>query len=70
MLISVTPADGANGVGSTAPLVFVFDQDMDTTVVSVPSSTGFTGNFSIVPSNLNMFGTWGADKRTLTIKPG
>jgi len=69
MLISVTPADGANGVGSTAPLVFVFDQDMDTTVVSVPSSTGFTGNFSIVPSNLNMFGTWGADKRTLTIKP-
>lgn len=71
VLVSVTPANGATGVGAAAPLVFVFDQAMDVTVLLRPSVGGFAGNFEIIPSNLAPLftGSWGEDRRTLTLQP-
>lgn len=67
-LVSVTPADGASEVGVTDSLVFVFDQEMD---VSVPIfvGSGF-GNLEILPASVGaVVGTWGADRKTLTVDP-
>ena len=36
-LSSVSPSDGATQVATTSPIVFVFDQAMDTNVFLVPS---------------------------------
>jgi hypothetical protein len=72
-LASVTPADGSTGAGSTTPLVFTFDQPMDTTVPYFPTSPGvpLIGNFEFLPASfaLQVSGTWSADGRTLTVRP-
>lgn len=68
----VTPADGSTGVEGSAPLVFVFDQEMDTSVFPVPSVPPFlVGNIEIEPSSLalQLSGEWSEDGRTLTITP-
>src|SRR5262245_59911959 len=70
-LVSVTPADGATQVPTTSGIVFVFDQDMDTTGLLIQSGPGYAGAFSVTAPNFNqtLIPTWGADKRTLTIAP-
>jgi len=71
-LVSVTPADGATSVPTTSSLVFVFDQDMDTTVPFFQSVPPFlVGNFDIESPGFSqqLSGSWGADQRTLTAKP-
>lgn len=70
-LVSVSPPDGATLVPTTAALVFVFDQDMDTTLPpfqSIPNV--IAGNFEVLATGFNqtLLATWGADKRTLTIR--
>ncbi len=70
-LVSVTPADGATQVPATSSLVFVFDQDMDTTIPFFPSIPGvIVGNFDFVSPGFNgqLSGTW-TDERTLTADP-
>ncbi len=71
VVLSVSPAEGATQVPTTTPLVITFDQAMDTTVQPVGSVTGFTGNFEVKApgSNINFFGNWSADGKTLTITP-
>ncbi|MBL9176132.1 MAG: Ig-like domain-containing protein [Verrucomicrobiales bacterium] len=63
---SSTPADGATDVPVSTPLILVFDRDMDTLL---PAQTAL-GNLSIQPANLGaqLMGSWGADKRTMTIQ--
>lgn len=71
-LVSVTPASGATGVGTSTPLVFVFDQDMDTTFGLIPTiPNALVGNFETSPSTvgMQMTGEWGDDNRTLTVTP-
>ncbi len=71
-LTSVTPASGATGIGTSTPLVFVFDRDMDTTFDLVPTVPGaLVGNFETVPSTVGvqMTGEWGEDNRTFTVTP-
>ncbi|HZR16258.1 MAG TPA: Ig-like domain-containing protein, partial [Verrucomicrobiae bacterium] len=68
MVISVTPTNGALDVPTNSTIVFVFDQDM-TKVTPIASKPGlWVGNFEITPTNLSVSGSWGADKRTLTLK--
>ncbi len=73
VLASVTPANGSTGAGSTTPLVFTFDQPMDTTVPYFPTTPGIplVGNFEFLPSTFatQVNGTWSVDGRTLTIRP-
>lgn len=71
VLVSVTPAEGATGVGATTPLVFVFDQAMDVTVPIFASVPGLVGSFETTPASVGqqMFGTWSDDGRTLTLQP-
>jgi hypothetical protein len=72
-LISVSPADGATGAGSTTPLVFTFDQVMDKTVPFFPTTPGvpLVGNFEILPASFatQVNGTWSADGRVFTVRP-
>ena len=71
-LVSITPAPGATDVSPTAPMIFEFDQEMDTTVTLIPSSPPFfIGNYHITPANISPFftGSWSADGRTLTFTP-
>ncbi len=70
-IVSVSPVDGATQVPVTAALVIVFDQDMDVTVPPVQSTSGFVGSFDFKAPGFTqpLSGTWGADKRTMTIKP-
>ncbi|MCC6231367.1 MAG: hypothetical protein IT580_01920 [Verrucomicrobiales bacterium] len=70
-LASVTPVDGATLVPTTASLVFVFDQEMDTTVPlfqSIPNA--IAGNFEVTAPGFNqsLLATWGADKKSFTLK--
>ena len=67
-LVTVVPADGASGVATNSPIVFTFDQDMNRVFPFATVST-VVGNVTFDPAKLNLFGTWGADKRTLTFKP-
>src|SRR5687768_11186206 len=67
-LLSVTPPDGATQVVTTSPLVFVFDQAMDTNVLLLPSVTGFTGSYELTAPGLNQgVGALWTDDRTLTM---
>ena len=71
-LVSVSPEDGATLVPTTSSLVFVFDQDMDTSVPlfqSIPNA--IAGNFEVLATGFNqsLLASWGADKRSITIKP-
>ena len=71
-LTSVTPASGATGIGTSTPLVFVFDQDMDTAFGLIPTVPGaLVGNFETTPSTvaMQMTGEWGEDNRTFTVTP-
>jgi len=73
VIVSVTPTNGAINVATNSTIVFVFDQDMKTAFPFSPfrSQSGLSGNFDIQPTNLlNINGSWGADKRTLTITIG
>lgn len=70
-LASVTPEDGATLVPTTASLVFVFDQEMDTSVLlfqSIPNA--LAGNFEVTAPGFNqsLLASWGADKRSITLK--
>jgi len=70
-LASVTPEDGATLVPTTASLVFVFDQEMDTNVPlfqSIPNV--IAGNFEVTATGFNqsLIATWGADKKSFTLK--
>ena len=66
---SVTPTNGAVNVPTNTSIVFVFDQNMLTTVSPIAAKPGsWVGNFAIIPTNLNVGGQWGTDKRTLTLK--
>lgn len=66
---SVTPANGATGVSITSPLVFVFNQNMDTGVDAFPSFPPFAiGNLELTPSGF-VDSEWSTDGRTLTCTP-
>ena len=66
---SVTPANGATAVPVTSPVVFVFDQNMDTSVTPIPSIPPFlTGNLEFTPSMI-VESEWSSDDRTLTCTP-
>ncbi len=69
-LSSVTPADGATQVATTTPLVFVFDQAMDTNVFLIASSAGLVGTYELTAPNFNqvLAAEWTND-RTITITP-
>ena len=73
VLASVTPANGSTGAGSTTPLVFTFDQPMDTTVPFFPTTPGIplVGNFEMLPASFAMQvdGSWSDDGRVLTVQP-
>src|SRR5262245_582039 len=69
-LASVTPANGATNVPVNSTLVFVFDQDMDTSVDLLPSFPPFlVGNFEVTPATAIFLGAWEPDDRTLTCTP-
>jgi hypothetical protein len=69
-LVSVTPANGATNVPVNSTLVFVFDQDMDTSVDLIPSFPPFlVGNFEVTPATAIFLGAWEPDDRTLTCTP-
>jgi Big-like domain-containing protein len=69
-LASVTPANGATNVPLSSTLVFVFDQDMDTSVSLLPSFPPFlVGNFEVSPITAVFMGAWEPDDRTLTCTP-
>lgn len=69
-LVSVNPADGATQVATTSPLVFVFDQAMDTNSIILQSTASFAGTLDVVAPGFNQFisGTW-TDDRTLSVGP-
>jgi len=68
-IVSVTPANGATNVATNSTLVFVFDQNMNTSIFPIGSFPPlFTGNFEIKPTNLSFNGSWGTDRRTLTLR--
>ncbi|MGE3311096.1 MAG: Ig-like domain-containing protein, partial [Limisphaerales bacterium] len=71
-LASVSPTNGAMLVPTTASVVFVFDQEMDTSVFllqTIPNA--LVGNFEVVAPGFNqsLIATWGSDKKSLTLKP-
>ncbi|MBL9128978.1 MAG: Ig-like domain-containing protein, partial [Verrucomicrobiales bacterium] len=71
-LASVTPTNGATLVPTTSSVVFVFDQEMDTSVFllqTIPNA--LVGNFEVVAPGFNqsLIATWGADKKSITLKP-
>jgi hypothetical protein len=71
-LVSVTPANGATGVGANSSIVFLFDQPMDVNVPVVSSFPPFVvGNFDVAGAgSFNLFqGEWSEDGRTLTCTP-
>jgi hypothetical protein len=69
LITSVTPTNTAVDVPTNSSIVFVFDQDMLTSVSPIGSKPGsWVGNFAITPTNLSVSGKWSADKRTLTLK--
>src|SRR5690348_8861006 len=69
MISSVTPTNGAVDVATNSTIVFVFDQNMNTAVSPIATKPGlWVGNFAITPTNLSVSGSWGADKRSLTLK--
>lgn len=70
VITSVTPADGATGVATPTPIVFVFSEAMDPVDV-VPSIPPFLiGNVEVAAPNVNPLptGTWSADGLTLTVE--
>lgn len=72
VVTSVTPANGATGVGGSTAIVVAFDQAMDVTLPLVPSIPGvIVGSFEISPANIAAFfaGTWGDDDQTLRLEP-
>jgi len=71
-LVSVSPALGATNAAPRGSVVFVFDQAMDTTTPLLATiGTLVIGNYDFSPASVNLLlsGSWGADRRTLTIKP-
>src|SRR5437868_10088629 len=57
-VLSVTPANGQTGIATNSPVVFVFDQDMDTRILpfnSLPPT--LIGNFEFEPANVLFGGT-------------
>jgi len=68
--VSITPTDGATDVPVSTVLVIVFDQDMAQPALFATIPGVLVGNFEIEPANLanQMYGTLGADKRTLSIQ--
>jgi hypothetical protein len=71
LLVSVQPADGATQVAPTDPVVFRFDQAMDTNVFLVPSSPGLVGGYQLEADGFkqNVLAQW-TDDRTITLSPG
>lgn len=71
VLVSVSPANGATQVPTTSSLVFVFDQDMEASPLLIQSTPGLIGSYAVTAPGFNqtLAASWGADKRTLTIKP-
>ncbi|MCW5550811.1 MAG: Ig-like domain-containing protein [Verrucomicrobiae bacterium] len=68
-IVSVTPTNGAVDVATNSTIVILFDRDMDTTVIPIGTISGaFIGNFEIQPSTVFFTGSWGLDKRTLTLQ--
>jgi hypothetical protein len=68
-ILTVTPADLSQNVATNSSIVFVFDQDMTTSVFPLASLPGiYNGNFALQPTNLPFSGKWSTDKRTLTVK--
>ncbi len=71
MLLSVSPAIGATNAAPRGSVVFAFDQAMDTTTPLLATiGTFLIGNYEFSPASVNslLSGSWGADRRTLTIK--
>src|SRR5947207_5383647 len=71
-LASVSPAIGATNAAPRGSAVFVFDQAMDTTTPLLATIGNLViGNYEFSPASVNLLlsGSWGADRRTLTIKP-
>jgi len=64
-IVSVTPADGATDVPASTPLVIIFDRDMDTLLAPISG----LGNLTMSPAGIQAMGTWGSDKRTLSLQP-
>jgi hypothetical protein len=67
-LISVTPTNRATAISPTTSIVFIFDQDMDTSILPQTNSTSIFANFGVSPGGYYLGGSWGADKRTLTLQ--
>ena len=67
-IFSISPTNRAVEVPPLSPLVFTFDEDMDTSVQVVATGTG-TANCGFSPSGTFSNGLWSADKRTLTFSP-
>lgn len=71
-LLSASPPLGATNAAPWGGVVLVFNQAMDTTVPPLASrSGGFVGNHEVTsPSGpIGMSGSWGADRRTLVLRP-
>lgn len=67
---SVTPANGATGVGVTTPLVFVFDQVMAEVPVFPTIPGFFVGNLEVTPAGVPILDCeWSEDLRTLACTP-
>lgn len=68
-LASVTPANGATGVGRKATLAFTFSEAMDDSVIVLPSAPPFlVGNLEFTPADVfsEYECNWTADARTLS----
>jgi hypothetical protein len=71
-LVSVTPTNNATDVSASSPVVFVFDQAMDTsTPLQASAAPILIGNYDFYPANISALfsGSWSADMRTLTFQP-
>jgi hypothetical protein len=69
-VLSMVPLAGATEVSATTPMVFTFDQDMDTSVVLTATVLASSpGNFEFKPFGNLVTGSWATDKRTLTFVP-
>lgn len=71
-LVSVSPANGATDVSPASSVVFIFDQEMDTSVPPIPGAPPFSlGNYQFGPVAVSglFSGSWGADRHTLTFQP-
>ncbi|HZR21203.1 MAG TPA: Ig-like domain-containing protein, partial [Verrucomicrobiae bacterium] len=64
-ILSVSPTNGAVNVPPLSPLVFTFDEDMDTNI-QVVADTSNTANAGFSPSASYSNGVWSADRRSLT----